>query len=417
MSLPDARARKPRTSASSDRSDVNGAAGTPVPAASSRLQADSLDARDPLASFRSRFVIDDPSLVYLDGNSLGRLSIDVADAVTRAVRDEWGRGLVGSWEDWVDIGTRVGDAIGIGLLGAEPGESLACDSTTVNLYKLLSAACASRPGRIDVDPREFPTDRYVAGAIATKGDGTAVVLRSVVDYRTGELADVERVTEQAHARGALVLWDCSHAVGALPLALRAVGADLAVGCSYKHIGGGPGAPAWLWVRRELHDELRQPIAGWWGQTDRFAMDEPWAPLRGIGAWASGTPNVLGLTAVAAAVDLVVEAGIDAIRAKSVALAAHAEQLADELGLDFASPREAGRRGAHVAIRHEHAAPIVLALRERGVVPDLRPPDVIRIGLSPLTTRFVDVHDGMHAIADVVATGAWRTHVDATPKVT
>ena len=400
---------------------MNGAAGTSVPAASSRQEADALDQIDPLASFRDRFVIDDPALVYLDGNSLGRLPRATVDRLRAVVEDEWGRGLVGSWERWVDLATEVGDALGTALLGAEPGETIIADSTTVNLFKLLSAAVHHRPGPIVCDRREFPTDRYVAGAV---GDvvpaiipGASVVLRSVVDYRTGEVQDIAAVTTEAHAAGALMLWDCSHAVGAVPLDLRAAGADLAVGCTYKHLCAGPGAPAFLWVRHELQPVLRQPIAGWWGQADRFAMDRPWDPLPGIGSWASGTPNVLALTCVAAGVEVVADAGIDAIRAKSMALTAFAESIADALGLDFASPRVPARRGAHVAIRHPHAAAIVLALRDRGVVPDLRPPDVIRIGLSPLTTRFADVHDGVHAIADVLATDAWKRYVDANPKVT
>jgi kynureninase len=392
-----------------------------VPAASSRQRAERLDAGDPLASLRARFVIDDAALVYLDGNSLGRLSHAVVDAVTTTMRDEWGGGLVRSWEDWVDLGTRVGDLIGTNLLGADRGETIVGDSTTVHLYKALAACCADRPGPIVVDPTEFPTDRYVAAGLRETVpeivDGCAVVLRSVVDYRTGELQDVAAVSAAAHAAGALMLWDCSHAVGAVPLALRADGADLAVGCTYKHLAAGPGAPAWLWVRREHHDRLAQPVRGWWGQADRFSMDAPWSPLPGIGGWASGTVNVLGTVAVQAAAGLVIEAGIDAIRAKSMALTAFARDVADELGLDFASPRDPARCGGHVAIRHPQAAPIALALRERHVVPDLRPPDVVRIGLSPLTTRFTDVWDGLSTMADVLATDAWRPYVDAAPRVT
>ena len=379
-----------------------------------------MDRDDPLASMRDEFVIDDPSLVYLDGNSLGRLPKRTVERVRTLVELEWGRGLVGSWEQWVDRATEVGDALGTALLGAAPGETIVADSTTVNLFKLLSAAVADRPGPIVCDPHEFPTDRYVAGSVGAVVpdvvDGASVVLRSVVDYRTGELQDLAAVTEQAHDAGALMLWDCSHAVGAVQLDLRAAGADLAVGCTYKHLCSGPGAPAFLWVRAELHDRLRQPITGWWGQADRFAMDRAWDPLPGIGSWASGTPSILALTCIAAGVEVVADAGMDAVRAKSVALTALAESLADELGLDFASPRDAARRGAHVAIRHPQAAPIVLALRARRVVPDLRPPDVIRVGLSPLTTRFTDVWDGMAAIADVLATEAWREHVDVVTRV-
>lgn len=386
-----------------------------------RSAAESLDASDPLASFRDEFVVDDPALVYLDGNSLGRLPKQTVARVHDAVEVEWGMGLVGSWDRWVDLATEVGDALGTALLGADPGETLIADSTTVNLFKLLSAAVAHRPGPIVCDPHEFPTDRYVAGSVGEVVpaivQGASVVLRSVVDYRTGAVQDLEAVTAEAHAAGALMLWDCSHAVGAVPLDLRAIGADLAVGCTYKHLCGGPGSPAFLWVRRELHDHLRQPIAGWWGQADRFAMDRPWQPLPGIGSWASGTPTIVAFTCVASGVDVVAAAGMDAIRAKSNALTALAEACADDLGLDFASPRDPARRGAHVAIRHPMAGAVVLALRDRGVVPDLRPPDVIRIGLSPLTTRFTDVWDGFAAIADVLATESWREHVDVVAKVT
>ena len=386
-----------------------------------RSVAEAMDRDDPLAPVRAEFVIDDPSIVYLDGNSLGRLPKRTVAHVREVVEVEWGRGLVGSWDHWVDRATEVGDALGTSLLGAEAGETIIADSTTVNLFKLLSAAVAARPGPIVCDPNEFPTDRYVAQAVGDVVpdivEGASVVVRSVVDYRTGELHDLEAVTARAHAAGALMLWDCSHAVGAVPLDLRSAGADLAVGCTYKHLCAGPGAPAFLWVRRELHDRLRQPITGWWGQADRFAMDRAWDPLPGIGSWASGTPTILALTCIAAGVEVVAEAGIGAIRAKSMALSALAESCADELGLDFASPRDPARRGAHVAIRHPQAAAIVLALRARGVVPDLRPPDVIRIGLSPLTTRFTDVWDGLAAITDVLATESWRDHVNVVAKVT
>jgi len=397
--------------------------------ATTRADCEALDAVDPLGAYVDRFVVADPSLVYLDGNSLGRLLPEVVTAVREAMEQEWGVGLVGSWDSWVHIAERVGDAIGVPLLGAEAGETLACDSTTVNLYKLLSAACADRPGDVVCDPGEFPTDRYVAGAVAAQhgrdvvaelppsGTTVAVAVRSVVDYRNGAIADVVGFADAVHAAGGLVLWDCSHAVGSIPIDLRAWGADLAAGCSYKHLCGGPGAPAWLWVRRELHEQLRQPITGWWGQTDRFAMDAPWSPLPGIASWASGTPNVLGLAAVEAAAGVVASAGIDAIREKSEQLTALAQRLCDEHGLELSSPRDPARRGAHVAVRTPHAGPVVLALRARGVVPDLRPPDVIRLGLSPLSTRFTDVWDGVSALADVLATGGWRSFEGVTPEVT
>jgi kynureninase len=384
-------------------------------------EAAALDAADPLAHWRDEFVVDDPDLVYLDGNSLGRLPHAVRAAIARTVEDEWGRGLIRSWDRWVDVATRVGDRIGTTLLGADPGETIAGESTTVNLYKALAAACADRSGPIVCDRREFPTDRFVAGSlrevVPDLVDGAAVVLRSVVDYRTGELQDVAAVSAEAHAAGALAVWDCSHAVGVIPLALRADGADLAVGCTYKHLCAGPGAPAWLWVRREHHERLRSPIAGWWAQADRFSMDAPWSPMPGIAGWASGTPDVIGLAAVDAAVEVVAGAGIDAIRAKSTALVAFARDVADALGLELASPRDPARCGAHVAVRHQHAPAIVLALRDRKVIPDLRPPDVVRIGLSPLTTRFRDVSAGLAAMREVIDTGAWHAFEGIRPEVT
>jgi kynureninase len=228
-------------------------------------------------------------------------------------------------------------------------------------------------------------------------------------------------TAAAHERGALVLWDCSHAVGSIPLDLRSAGADLAAGCSYKHLCGGPGAPAWLWVRRDLHPRLHQPIRGWFGQRDQFAMDAAWDPVDGIGAWASGTPPVLALAAVEEGARLVAEAGIERVASRArrlgdLAIARFDAVLAPE-GCTLASPRDAQVRGAHVAVRHPAAAPATLALRARGVIPDLRPPDVVRIGLSALTTRASDVWDGIDALADILHTGSWRGHEAATPRVT
>ena len=361
-------------------------------------------------------------MIYLDGNSLGAPSPRVLAAIDRAV-GEWRDELVLGWGRWVDVATRVGDLIGTTLRGAAPGETLAGDSTTVNLHKLVAAAVSDRDGAIVVPPTEFPTDRYVAASFgravvdALPPSGVCVALRSVVDYRTGEIADVAAETERVHAAGGLALWDCSHAVGVVPLRLREWAVDLAAGCSYKHIGGGPGAPAWLWVRRELHHALRPPMPGWWGQADRFAMDEPWSPMAGIAGWASGTPNVIGLAAVEAAVEDLAEIGVEQLRRRSLELTALARREAGRHRLEWASPREDERIGGHVAVRHAEAPSVVLALRARGVVPDLRPPDVIRIGLSPRTTTDDDVVAGFAAIADVLATGAWRDHAGVRPLVT
>lgn len=396
-----------------------------------------LDAASPLAQFRERFSIPDDRLVYFNGNSLGRLPAATANRFRRVVDEEWGAGLVRSWATWVDDTTRVGDRLGTALLGARPGETLMADSTTVNLFKLLWAAATDRPGSIVIDPQDFPSDRFVAEAVAghlgrplvhlpaggldeVEGD-IAVVARSVVDWRTGALADLEALTGAGHDRGALVLWDCSHAVGVVPLDLPGLGADLAAGCSYKHLCGGPGAPAWLWVRQDHHNRLRQPIWGWWAQQGQFATGPRFDPVPGIGGWASGTPPVLGLVGVEEGVRLVAEAGIDRIRAGSQRLTRLARDLHDELlapvGCRWASPVEIERIGGHVAIAHPQAAAVVLALRARDVVPDFRAPDLVRVGLNPLTTRHVDLWDGFTAMAEVIRTKAYEAHLDAVSKVT
>lgn len=402
-----------------------------------RADAEALDAGSPLAGFRERFVIPDDRLVHLNGNSLGRLPRAAAARLRRAVDEEWAAGLVRSWATWVGDTTRIGDRLGTALLGARPGETIMADSTTVNLFKLLWAAAADRAGAVVVDRHDFPSDRFVAEAVAThlgrrlvhlppgglaEVDGpVAVVARSVVDWRTGAIADLEAATAAVHDRGALMLWDCSHAVGVVPLDLPGIGADLAAGCSYKHLCGGPGAPAWVWVRQDLQARLGQPVWGWWAQQGQFATGPSYDPVEGIGAWVSGTPPVLALAAVDEGVRLVAEAGIDRIRAGSQRLTAFALAVHDELlsstGCTWASPRQVERVGGHVAVRHEHAASIVLALRARDVVPDFRAPDLIRVGLSPLTTRFVDLWDGFTTMAQVIRNRAYEDHVAATAKVT
>ncbi len=402
-----------------------------------RADAEALDESSPLAGFRSRFRIPDDGLVYLNGNSLGRLPLATVDRLRRVVEEEWARGLVRSWATWIDDTTRVGDLLGTNLLGARPGETLMADATTVNLFKLLWAAAADRPGALVVERDEFPSDRFVAEAVATHlgralvhlpAGGldavdvpVAVVARSVVDWRTGAIADVQSGTAAAQARGALALWDCSHAVGSVPLDLRGAGVDLAAGCSYKHLCGGPGAPAWLWVREDLQPALRQPVWGWWAQRGQFATGPAYDPVDGIGAWASGTPPVLALAVAEEGIRLVAEAGIEDIRARSQLLSGLARDLHDQLladlGCAWASPPERERVGGHVAVRHPHAAAVVLALRARGVVPDFRAPDLVRIGLHALTTRFVDVWDGLAATAEVLRTKAYEAHLEVATRVT
>jgi kynureninase len=390
-----------------------------------RARAEALDTADPLAGFRDQFAIPEGA-VYLDGNSLGCLPRATADRL-RTIVEQWGARGVGGWDDgWLDLPLKVGDRLGEAALGAARGQVVIGDSTTVCFYKLASAALDLRPGRWEIvtDVENFPTDRYVVEGLAAArglsvrwlqsvdtvfdavGPDTALVTLSHVNYRTAEIADLARVSAAARDAGALTLWDLSHSAGSVPVALDASGADLAVGCTYKYLCGGPGAPAFMYVRRDLQGELRQPIWGWLGRRDPFAMEQGFVAADGVRALLSGTPPVLALTAVDEGVALIAEAGIDAIRAKAIALTAYAIELADAVlarfGVSVASPRDEPRRGAHVALAHPDARRLCAALIERGVIPDFRRPDVIRFGLSPLTTRFVDVFDGVTALADLLA---------------
>ncbi|WP_091244576.1 kynureninase [Klenkia soli] len=403
-----------------------------------RSDAQQLDAADPLAGFRERFTGDGPDgtwddgpgrRIYLDGNSLGRLPRATPAAVARVVEQEWGRGLVGSWSDWVGQAGRAGDALAAGVLGARPGEVLVSDSTSVNLFKLLEAGVDARPGRdvVVCSADEFPTDRYVVAGVARRrgmtvrevpvdvdqglvlddlaavlDDRVAVVVLSLVAYRSGALADLVAVTALAREHGALVLWDLSHAAGSVEVDLSA--ADLAVGCTYKHLNGGPGAPAFLYVRRELQAELRQPIQGWFGASDQFAMGPDYEPVDGVERFAVGTPPVLATTAVEVGVAITTEAGMAAIAAKGRALTDLLVELADDRlpQLRLASPRDAAHRGAHVSLEHPQAWQLTQALVDHGVVPDFRTPDRVRFGPAPLYTRFVDVWDAVDRLAEILA---------------
>ena len=380
----------------------------------SREDAEAADAIDPLHAFRDEFRLPD-GVIYLDGNSLGPPSSRVHTALER-VQQEWANDLVTGWDEWVDLPQRVGDRLGEAVLGAATGQVVVCDSTTVNLYKLVAAARALRPERstIAVDGASFPTDRYIvdhlgakvrevdAGNVASElDDDVATVVVSAVDYRTAARADLVAVSDAAHAAGALVLWDLSHAVGAVPLDLDATNVDLAVGCTYKYLNAGPGSPAFLYVRRDLQ-HVESPIPGWFGHADQFAMERRYRPADGIARFLAGTPNIPGTAAVAAGVELVHEAGIERLREKSVALTSLAIDLADRLpstaGFAVATPRDANRRGSHIALRHRDANMMSSALLARGVITDHRPPDIIRLGFAPLYTRFVDVWDAFARIA-------------------
>lgn len=408
-----------------------------------REDAVAFDRADPLAALRDEFVLP-AGVIYLAGHSLGALPRAAAAQVERAVRDEWGRDLVTSWTQhgWIELPFRLGDAIGR-LIGAAPGQVVVADSTSVNLFRLLAAALQLRPGRrvIVSEADNFPTDLYVAqgltallgdghelrfvaegGLDAALGDDVAVVSLSHVNYRDGALHDMAAVTRQVQTSGALMLWDLSHSAGALPVSLDRCGVDLAVGCTYKYLSGGPGAPAYLYVAQRLQEAARQPLSGWMGHAAPFAFEPEYRPAPGIGRQLCGTPPVLSMAAISAGVELLERAGMEAVRAKSVALSELfidlAQRACASFGLRPASPCTPGGRGSQVCFRHPDAYPVMQALIARGVVGDFRAPDVLRFGLAPLTLRFVDVWDAAVALADVLATGAWdRPEFRAVKRVT
>ncbi|HTW09957.1 MAG TPA: aminotransferase class V-fold PLP-dependent enzyme [Acidimicrobiales bacterium] len=397
----------------------------------SRAEAEEADRLDPLAGFRDEFVIPAPAPIYLDGNSLGRPPRAVAVAVGNFLA-EWGGALVTGWERWAELPNTIGDRIG-SMVGAAAGQIAVSDSTTVNLYKLAEAALAARPGRgtILADQHDFPTLNYVLQGVAARhglclrllatdpnegaetaqvrdglDDDVALVCLSAVNFRSGAVADMALVNTAAHQAGALTLWDLSHAAGVLPVELDASGADLAAGCTYKYLNGGPGAPAWLYVRSSLQTELRQPVWGWWGQRDQFAMRPGYDPVESIGRFLTGTPAVLGLVALDAALGPSITAGVEAIWQKArrlvELLAVRALELAPD-GAKLASPAEPRRRGGHLALAHPNARNAAQLLIERGlVVPDYRPPDVLRLAPAALYTSYTDVWDAMDHLGAVLA---------------
>jgi kynureninase len=397
-----------------------------------------LDQQDPLAPFRSRFVIDDPELIYLDGNSLGRLPIAAVERAQQIVRDEWGCRLIRGWSDspnsWMDLAGRIGDKIG-GLVGAEPGELRVADSTSVNLFKLAVAALRAQPGRsrLITDDLNFPSDVYILQAaieavgghhrleIVPSSDGITTplsLLETVVDEHTALVAlshtafksafvhDMTAVNHLAHQHGALILWDLSHSAGAVQVELRGSGADLAVGCTYKYLNGGPGAPAFLYVRRELQDRLENPISGWLGHADPFSFVLDYAPAEGIRRFMTGSPPIASTALVEPGVDLLLEAGMEAVRAKSVAQTSFLLDLWETelkpLGFELRSPRAPERRGSHLALGHPEAWRICQALiAEYHVIPDFRVPDNLRLGVAPLYNTFEELAKAMNALRQIV----------------
>ena len=385
----------------------------------SRDDALALDAADPLATWREQFDLTAAGagghdLIYLDGNSLGRTPLRTFQRMDEVLRDEWASGLIRSWDEWVHRPQDVGNLLAP-LIGAQPGEVIVHDSTTINLYQLVHGAMALRPDRtvLAIDQDDFPSDRYVVDGIAAatgrtvrygfeRLDDVAVIVRSVVDYRTAEVVDVVAETARAHDAGAMVIWDLSHAAGVLAVDLGAAGAQLAVGCTYKYLNGGPGSPAFTYVAHDLQPRITQPIWGWFSQQDQFAMGPTYTPRTDIARMLIGTPSILALTGAEVGIGLSAAAGIDAIAAKARALTALGIDLCDRLGLSTCTPRDELRRGGHISVVHPDARTLTGRLIERGVIPDFREPDLVRLGMSPLTTRYVDVFDGIKVLADLAA---------------
>jgi kynureninase len=396
-------------------------------------RAEALDAADPLAAHRDRFLPAEDVLAYLDGNSLGKPLRATATLMDEFIREQWAGRLIQGWTDgWLHWPQRLGDRLGAVALGAAPGQVVVADSTTVLLYKLARAAVDARPGRrtIVTDTDNFPTDRYVLEGIAAErgltvawietdpdtgirpeqvaavvDEDTALVLFSHVAYRSGWLADAAAITRVAHEAGALILWDVSHSVGSVPIALDDWGADIAVGCTYKYLNGGPGAPAFAYLRAGLQDELRQPIQGWMGHRASFEMGPGHEPAPGARGLLSGTPPVLAMVPLQASLDMLAEAGIEAVRAKSVRLTEYVLELADAwlvpLGVTVGTPRDPARRGGHVTVRRPGFEDLLPQLWARGVLPDYRRPDGIRIGPAPLSTSFTEVHRGLDMLRTAV----------------
>jgi kynureninase len=401
-------------------------------------QARAADAADPLRIFRDRFAL--PSgIIYLDGNSLGPLPRDTRARLDTALRREWGEGLIRSWNDadWIAAPARVGGKIAR-LIGASPTEVVAADSTSVNLFKLLTAAVRARPGRpvVLTEAGNFPTDLYVAQGVAASvpgvqvralpraavaraiDDGVAIVMLTHVHYKTAARWDMTAITARAHAAGALVLWDLSHSVGAVEVDLRASDADLAVGCGYKYLNGGPGAPAFLFVAERLQADARSPLSGWMGHASAFDFSDDYRPADGVGRFLCGTPPVLGLTALEVGVDIALEADMAQVARKSAALwdlfATRVEATLEEYGLDLISPRDPAARGSHISFAHREGYRIMQALIARGVIGDFRDPDVLRFGITPLYLGYEDVWRAVEVLREVMRGEAWRAQAERAP---
>lgn len=391
-----------------------------------RDEARARDAADPLRRFRERFALPE-GVIYLDGNSLGALPKATQPAMGEMIARQWGERLIRGWnEGWIEAPARIGGKIAR-LIGAAPEEVIVADSTSVNLFKALVAALRREPGRqtIVTELGNFPTDLHIAeGAVgcvegarlkavprgdldAALGDDTAVLLLTHVHYKTAERFDMTAWSARAHEAGALVLWDLSHSAGAVPVDLNGAGADLAVGCGYKYLNGGPGAPAFLYVARAWQEALGNPLSGWMGHDAPFAMEDGYRPASGMRRWLAGTPPVLGMAALEVGVDLLLEADMAALATKSAALFDAVAAIGDALGLECVSPRNPTERGSHISFRHPEAYALCQALIAEGVIGDFRDPDILRLGLTPLYLGFEDVVRAGDILGAILAEGRHR----------
>ena len=419
-----------------------------------RQYALELDKNDPLAHFKSQFVVSDPEMCYLDGNSLGRLPKATITAVTNFMTHEWGPEVVTGWGHWVDEAQPTGDLLGASALGAGPGQVLVCDTTSVNFYQLCLAAIHARPERktIITDAANFPTDRYILDGIAKQfglnlviignedptvaiherittdvlapylNDDVALVTLEVIQYRSGARTDIKSITDQVRKVGALVVWDASHAVGVIELDLDANGVDLCVGCTYKYGNSGPGSPAWLYVSSKIQNELQVPIQGWFAQNAQFEMGPVFEKAIGIRGFQIASPSIIGIRCVQTSFSMIQEAGIDLIAKKAAIGTKMMIDLYDAwlapLGIKLHTPRNAKERGGHISLVHPDAAQICIALRQiSNVIPDYRTPHSIRLAISPLPTSYVEVWDGFERMRGLVASGRYKEISESDSRVT
>jgi kynureninase len=413
-----------------------------------------LDKNDPLAHFKSQFVITDPEMCYLDGNSLGRLPKSTITSITDFMNKEWGPEVVTGWSHWVDEAQPTGDLLGAAALGAAAGQVLVCDTTSVNFYQLCLAAIHARPGRTTIitDAANFPTDRYILDGIAKQfglklviidnedptiaqherittevlapylNEDVALVTLEVIQYRSGARTDLKSITDQVRAIGGLVVWDASHAVGAIELNLDANGVDLCVGCTYKYGNSGPGSPAWLYVSKRVQSELQVPIQGWFAQDAQFEMGPVFERSQSIRGFQIASPSLMGIRCVQSAFSMIKEAGIDAIAHKAAVGTQMMIELYDEwlapLGIELNTSRNPKERGGHISLVHPDAAQICVALRTiSNVIPDYRTPNSIRLAISPLPTSYVEVWDGFARMRDLVASGRYKEVQEGGSRVT